>query len=135
MDNSNIISALVIIFLLIILDGLWISINSKMYSDMYSKVQNSPMEINKLGAIISYMFIFISLFVIILPRLKKANRTITDCLIQSGLVGLTIYGIYNFTNLATLKNYSFKVAVIDTLWGGLLYTIIGIVLKFLILKI
>jgi uncharacterized membrane protein len=32
-------------------------------------------------------------------------------------LGLGIYGVYNLTNMATLDNYSWKVAMVDTAWG------------------
>ncbi|MTH62567.1 DUF2177 family protein [Paracoccus litorisediminis] len=36
------------------------------------------------------------------------------------LLGLMCYGTYEFTNLATLRDWSLQQVVVDTLWGGLL---------------
>ena len=36
------------------------------------------------------------------------------------LFGLIAYGIYDFTNLSTLRGYPLQLAVVDTLWGTFL---------------
>jgi uncharacterized membrane protein len=33
-----------------------------------------------------------------------------------------LYGLYNFTNLAVLRDYSYQLAIRDTLWGITLIT-------------
>lgn len=35
-------------------------------------------------------------------------------------LGLIAYGTYDMTNLATLKDWSWKVSIVDMLWGGAL---------------
>jgi uncharacterized membrane protein len=35
-------------------------------------------------------------------------------------LGLMAYGTYEFTNYATLKDWSFEQVAVDTIWGGLL---------------
>ena len=43
-----------------------------------------------------------------------------SALIGGLLLGLFAYGTYEFTNYATLRDWSFEQVVIDTLWGGVL---------------
>lgn len=42
--------------------------------------------------------------------------------------GLTVYGVYNLTNLATLPQWTIPMAIQDTLWGGLATCVIAQVL-------
>lgn len=121
-------TAIVIIVSVAVLDGIWISLNLPMYNRMYSSVQGSPMRVNMVGAALSYIFIFIAIAFIVVPRLKESKGTIWDCIREGGLVGLCIYAIYNFTNLATLSKYSLNVAILDTLWGATLFTLVAFVL-------
>jgi uncharacterized membrane protein len=37
------------------------------------------------------------------------------------LLGMGIYGVYEFTNLATLSNWPLSLVIMDTLWGGVLF--------------
>lgn len=121
-------TAIVIIVSVAVLDGIWISLNLPMYNRMYSSVQGSPMRVNMVGAALSYIFIFIAIAFIVVPRLKESKETIWDCIREGGLVGLCIYAIYNFTNLATLSKYSLNVAIRDTLWGATLFTLVALIL-------
>jgi uncharacterized membrane protein len=44
--------------------------------------------------------------------------------VEAGLIGLSTYAVYDFTNLTTFTNYSLSVAVADSMWGGILFMIV-----------
>ena len=114
-----------VIVLVLLLDAIWITANQQMYKIMYSGVQKSPMQVNIPAAVIAYTFIFVIIAFISIPWAAKSSRkTLATAIKTSGLLGLCVYGIYNFTNLALFANYSWLVAIIDTLWGATLFTII-----------
>jgi uncharacterized membrane protein len=48
----------------------------------------------------------------------------TQSLKDAFLTGACVYAVYDFTVLAAFKDYPFYMAVADTLWGGLLFTIV-----------
>lgn len=50
---------------------------------------------------------------------------------QAFYYGAATYAVYDFTNLATLKNYDPKFAVADSLWGGILFALARSVLNWL----
>ena len=41
----------------------------------------------------------------------------------------SIYGVFNFTNLAIFKKWSWTLALIDTLWGGILLVLSALFIK------
>lgn len=43
---------------------------------------------------------------------------------EAFLYGLLVYAVYDFTNLAVLPDYPLGFALIDTLWGGILFAIV-----------
>jgi uncharacterized membrane protein len=43
---------------------------------------------------------------------------------QAFLVGLSTYAVYDFTNYATLTNYELKFAIADSIWGGILFSLV-----------
>ena len=112
-----------------ILDGLWINANLPFYTAVYSGVQGSPLRPNLVGVVFAYVFIFTSFAFIVLPHIRASRGTFVDCLREGGLVGLCTYGIYNFTNLAVFTGYSPVVAVVDTVWGTILYTVVAAILS------
>jgi uncharacterized membrane protein len=95
----------------LILDILWIYLNSKMYTSNIENIQNSKFKLNMHAALVAY--IIISLYLIFLIYNKFS-------LINCVLISFFIYSIYNLTNLSTFNCYSVKVAIIDTIWGSTL---------------
>ena len=43
---------------------------------------------------------------------------------EAFLMGLCVYAVYDFTNLSTLTNYTVEFAIADSLWGGVLFTLV-----------
>jgi uncharacterized membrane protein len=40
-----------------------------------------------------------------------------------GVFGLVVYGVLCTTNVSLFKDFSVSTAIVDTLWGGILYTV------------
>ena len=117
---------LTIIFILVI-DFIWIFSNSKNYNYLVEKVQKTPLSINFIGAILSYITFICGLFFFSIPlielKLKENKNLFILCLIYGGGVGLLLYGMFNATNYGIFTNYNYKIALIDTLWGFSIFTI------------
>lgn len=116
----------ILAILLIVIDGIWIYINLKMYLDVAKKIQNKIHKINMLYVIIAYIFVLFSIYFVAIPLVDTFTDKdlLYNAFMSGGCLGLSIYGIYNFTSITLYEDYPIKVAILDTLWGGLLYTII-----------
>jgi uncharacterized membrane protein len=57
-------------------------------------------------------------FFVIKPAFMAGS--ISQALIHGALLGLLAYGTYDLTNLAVLKGFTMKIAIIDMAWGSLL---------------
>ena len=109
--------------LLVIIDSIYLKIIKKFFANQIQLVQNGPMKIDYLAAIICYIFIITGFNYFII----KPNRSISDAF----LLGLVIYGIYETTNKALLTNWSWTTVIIDTLWGGTLFAIVAYLISLL----
>lgn len=58
------------------------------------------------------------LWFVSVPALNNGNPV--TALIGGALLGLLAYGTYEFTNYATLRDWSPAQVAVDTLWGGVL---------------
>lgn len=58
------------------------------------------------------------LWFVALPALQNGNTV--NALAGGVLLGLLAYGTYEFTNYATLRDWSLDQVLVDTLWGGFL---------------
>lgn len=88
-------------------------------------VQRVALQMKPLGAIVVY-------FAIAFAYLMFARRdgSTKDGSIQKAfLLGATIYAVFDFTNYAIFKKYPLWFALMDTLWGGILFAIISYIDK------
>ena len=56
------------------------------------------------------------LWFVSLPALRSGDPI--SALIGGALLGILAYGTYEFTNYATLRDWSSQQVFVDTLWGG-----------------
>ena len=100
---------------ILILDGVYIYLNMDKYKHQIASVQRVILQFRPEGAFICYFLIVAGLNYFIIQR----NRS----LLEAFLLGFIIYGIYDSTNYATLKNWDPYLAIMDSLWGGTLFAL------------
>jgi uncharacterized membrane protein len=94
-------------------DFVYLSVIKDYFLNQIKLVQGSEPKVNFLGVALCYIFLIAGInYFIIKPR-KSVN--------DAFLLGIVIYGVYETTNYALLKNWSIFTVFIDTLWGGLLF--------------
>jgi uncharacterized membrane protein len=91
------------------------NLGTPIFSKLIKNIQGTNLKLNIYGAIASYLFLIIAInYFIIIP-----NKSILSAFI----LGLCIYGVFDATNLAIFEKYSIKASIVDTIWGGTLFTI------------
>lgn len=98
---------------LVLFDFVWFSVSFKrLYKPQFVKMQKRVYM-----RIWSAILVWLLLGFLVSFLLQKIDDPKTAA--YTGLiVGFVVYGVYNFTNYATLINYSLSVAVIDSIWGA-----------------
>jgi uncharacterized membrane protein len=114
----------------LVIDYFWLTSNADFYNETVEKIQGSPIKMNLTGAAVSYAAIIAGFYLFVIPGLDKNNK-LCSALRYGGLFGIISYAIFNGTNLGIFKDYSPRVAIVDTLWGGVLYTLASLVYLFL----
>ena len=98
--------------ILLLLDIGFLYSSGPMFKKQIENVQKTSFSMNYFGATFAYILLIIGLYWFII----KENRSLLDAFI----LGFVIYGVYEGTSKALLKNWDYKTIVIDTLWGGTL---------------
>jgi uncharacterized membrane protein len=113
--------------LMLAMDFVWLKTNYDMYAKNTEAIQKAPMAVRRIPAVMSYLLMVLALALVLwIPELRLFQRWLV-----ASTLGLIIYGVYNATNAALLKDYDTLVALKDTLWGTfLLGTTVGIVSLF-----
>ena len=101
---------------LISIDYVYLKLISNYYNKQIKMVQGSPIKLNMPSAILCYLFLSLGFYYFLIN--KKSTK------LDAFLLGLVIYGVYETTNKATIKNWKWKTVLIDTLWGGILFFLV-----------
>ena len=104
---------LVSAIIFIVIDFVYLNVMKGYFNNQIKMVQGSPIKMNYLGAALCYILLIIGINYFII----KPKKSVSDAF----LLGIVIYGVYETTNYALLKNWSILTVIIDTLWGGLLF--------------
>ena len=129
-NRSELIKYGAVSMIILLLDAIWIGSNLGMYSGAVKAVQKSDMVVNYYYAFLAYVLVLFTSLYIAIPFTKlhlEKSDSIFDkfwkSFLYGGTVGLAVYGIYNTTCLAIYKDYSWSVALYDTIWGTTLNTL------------
>ena len=100
---------------LVLLDMVFLNYSTPIFNKMVKDMQGSDINPKKITLPLIYIVVISQLYYFIISK----DASIFDAF----LLGLTTYGIFDLTNYTIFKKYSFKVALIDILWGGTLYAL------------
>lgn len=100
---------------LLFLDSFYLTLVKTYFDHQIKLIQGSIIKIDILAAILCYVFLAFGIYYFIL----RENKSIFDAF----LLGFTIYGVYEFTNKALIKNWHWFTVLIDSLWGGILFAL------------
>jgi len=104
--------------LFLIIDLIWLSFSVKYFyrPQLGALLNEKPVM---WAAVLFYLIYVVGLAIIILqPAIKQDS--ITQAFFTGIVFGIVAYGTFNFTNMATIKNWSPYVVLIDIIWGGFL---------------
>ncbi len=116
------------IILLPLIDAVYLKLISGKFGEQIKNIQNSEMKFRLLPAIICYVALIFGLYYFVL----NTNETREKKILNAFLLGLVIYTVYETTNYATIDKWSLEIAIIDSIWGGVLFalTTFFVTLKF-----
>jgi uncharacterized membrane protein len=127
---SDLIALAVII---LALDAVFLTLTKDMFARQVMLVQGTAMKVNIPSAAVCYILIVLGLYYFVLRHIIVPNATSVAASIQTmrlgdGIraaffLGILVYGVYETTTLAILRNWSPMTAVIDTTWGGTLFAL------------
>ncbi len=101
--------------LLIIIDYFYLSTFGPYFNKQVKLVQGQGITMDFTAALVCYMALVLGLRHFII----KDKRSVKDAFI----LGFVIYTVFETTNKAIFKNWSWKSVMIDSIWGGLLFAL------------
>jgi len=115
---------LLLSILLPLIDSLYLyNVGKPVFGKAIRNIQGTDMTINYTGVIGSYFFLILGLYFFIF-RTLDSKKSWKSQIFKAFILGIVIYGVYEFTNMAIIEKWTMNLVIIDTIWGGLLFSII-----------
>lgn len=125
--KNSIIEIIFTFVIFILLDSLYLSLMRDYFDNQIQIIQGTKIYLKIYPAIICYIALVFGLYYFIISK----NNSILDAF----LLGIVIYSVYETTNLALINKWTIKTAIIDTLWGGILFSLTTFLIYYFIQKV
>ena len=102
--------------LFIVIDVTYLRLIFNYWNTQVSRIQGSPLVVDKLPAVLAYGLLVIGLYYFII----KDNRPWWDAV----LLGWFVYFVFDLTNKGLFTNWTWTTVILDGLWGGVLFGLI-----------
>ncbi|EIE48801.1 hypothetical protein AL036_00700 [Salipiger aestuarii] len=109
-------AATIVIFLVIDMVGIS-TIIKPIFQRHVGDMMADPLRLGPAAAF--YLFYVVGLLWFVSVPAMAENKPV-QALLGGALLGLMCYGTYEFTNLATLRGWSWNQVIVDSLWGAAL---------------
>ena len=104
----------------LVLDFIYFYLFKNVLLNAVKSVQKSPLQINIFYGLLCYLVLTFVLYYFII----KDKKPIYDAF----LLGLSIYAVYETTTAAIFKNWNSWLVIMDSLWGGILFSLITVII-------
>lgn len=126
----NLKSFLMALVSFVVLDLCWFGFIVKDFNLQHlseiGRVTNGEFHIQYLPASLTYVLMATALVFFVLPT---ATNNKLKTFLKGALMGLVVYGVFDLTNLAILKNYPVIFAFADIAWGTFVFGTVTLITK------
>lgn len=98
---------------MLLLDSVFLTAIYGTFNKMIRGIQGSDIKMRLMGAVVCYVALVGILYYFIVLGKRSA--------LEAAFLGSGIYAVYESTSYALLKDWDYRVAIMDTVWGGALF--------------
>jgi uncharacterized membrane protein len=113
MKVSTRFSIFISVFILFILDYIYLTATKSFSHEMILNVQHKDHNPRIFSTLLCYIIVHLGLWFFVLRGHRPP--------IEAVYLGLVIYGAYETTNYAIFNDWRWEMVVMDTMWGGILF--------------
>jgi uncharacterized membrane protein len=110
--------------ILFMLDAVFLYSTSSIVLPVYQNIQKMPVTMRYGSVALCYLIMVCGLYYFIIREGRSA--------VDAFFLGIFVYGVYETTVLSVFKNYTVGIAIMDIMWGGILFSLSSILFRKLI---
>lgn len=103
----------------VLVDGIWLGfVMRNVYRaqiGFLTNIVNDTMQVNWPAALSVWALIVLGSIIFALPR---TDGTIISGVLWGALYGIVLYGVYDLTNYALVKDWPLMITFVDMIWGA-----------------
>ena len=107
--------------LLLIIDAIYLFAMKSKFNTLVKNIQFANINLKIYAVILCYLCIATVIQYFIIFK-KESIRT-------AGILGMLVYGIFDFTNHAIFNNWGLMMSIMDIIWGGILFATVTYLIK------
>lgn len=125
----NIMNNIKSFIVLLAIDSIYLYSMKNHYSDLITKIQGKGITMRMVPTFFVYLLLYLGWYNFIF--INKSKMTQKELLLNAFILGFVIYGVYELTNYAIIDDWTLKTVLIDTVWGGILLSLLTLVSLYL----
>lgn len=116
----------------LIIDYVWLGLVAKNYYlrsyGELARVENGQLQPVLWAAILVYIFLGLGIVGFALPKINSEDTWLHTFLVGA-LLGLVIYGVYDMTAMAVIRNWPLVNSFVDMAWGSVLCGLVTVIAR------
>ena len=109
------------VFTFLVLDAIYLTSMTGHYRNLINNIQNESLKLKLIPTMCVYLLIVSGWYYFIYKSKNRVPKN--QSVLNSFIFGIVMYGVYEFTNYAIFDKWTLKTVLIDTIWGGILFSI------------
>lgn len=119
----------------LLIDNIFIQlVTKKLFSVIIQNIQGTKMNVKIVPSLLVFIVGAFGLTYFIYDKIRSTH-IYTDSLKYAFVFGLVTYAIFDLTNMAIFNNWSIGPAIIDMIWGGVVFFLSMIIVRNIMIKI
>ena len=115
----------------LVLDMFYLGMTKNYWNRQVKLIQGTDINIKKIPTFLSYFAIIFSWYYFIYLQHKHKRKLEYKIIVDAFIFGSLTYAVFEFTNYAIFDKWELASVIADTLWGGILYALVTVVVFFL----
>jgi uncharacterized membrane protein len=120
---------LVNFIILLSIDYVYLYSMKNHYSNLITNIQGKDLKLRIIPTLFVYLLLYLGWYTFIF--INKNQISNNKLLLNAFILGIVIYGVYELTNYAIIDKWTLKTVLIDTVWGGILLSLLTLVSLYL----